>query len=258
MTEEIIEAFEGTRKAGSVAAAALDEVAKIIEPGITTEKIDKLCFEFINDSGAYSAPLFYRGFPKSCCTSPNHIVCHGIPKNKILKEGDIVNVDVTTFKNGWHGDTSRMFYVGKVSIKAENLTKTTYEAMMKAIKILKNGIHLGDIGSAIQKHVESKGFSVVRDFCGHGIGKNFHEQPNILHYGESGTGEKLKTGMIFTIEPMINEGEYETNMLKDGWTAVTKDKMLSAQFEHTVGIKDDGYEIFTLSKKGLNFPPYKT
>jgi len=258
MTDENIEAFEGTRKAGSVAAAALDEVAKIIEPGITTEKIDKLCFEFINDSGAYSAPLFYRGFPKSCCTSPNHIVCHGIPKNKILKEGDIVNVDVTTFKNGWHGDTSRMFYVGKVSIKAENLTKTTYEAMMKAIKILKNGIHLGDIGSAIQKHVESKGFSVVRDFCGHGIGKNFHEQPNILHYGESGTGEKLKTGMIFTIEPMINEGEYETNMLKDGWTAVTKDKMLSAQFEHTVGIKDDGYEIFTLSKKGLNFPPYKT
>ena len=258
MTDENIEAFEGTRKAGSVAAAALDEVAKIIEPGITTEKIDKLCFEFINDSGAYSAPLFYRGFPKSCCTSPNHIVCHGIPKNKILKEGDIVNVDVTTFKNGWHGDTSRMFYEGKVSIKAENLTKTTYEAMMKAIKILKNGIHLGDIGSAIQKHVESKGFSVVRDFCGHGIGKNFHEQPNILHYGESGTGEKLKTGMIFTIEPMINEGEYETNMLKDGWTAVTKDKMLSAQFEHTVGIKDDGYEIFTLSKKGLNFPPYKT
>ena len=257
MTDENIEAFEGTRKAGSVAAAALDEVAKIIEPGITTEKIDKLCFEFINDSGAYSAPLFYRGFPKSCCTSPNHIVCHGIPKNKILKEGDIVNVDVTTFKNGWHGDTSRMFYVGKVSIKAENLTKTTYEAMMKAIKILKNGIHLGDIGSAIQKHVESKGFSVVRDFCGHGIGKNFHEQPNILHYGESGTGEKLKTGMIFTIEPMINEGEYETNMLKDGWTAVTKDKMLSAQFEHTVGIKENGYEIFTLSKKGLNFPPYK-
>jgi len=258
MTDENIEAFEGTRKAGSVAAAALDEVAKIIEPGITTEKIDKLCFEFINDSGAYSAPLFYRGFPKSCCTSPNHIVCHGIPKNKILKEGDIVNVDVTTFKNGWHGDTSRMFYVGKVSIKAENLTKTTYEAMMKAIKILKNGVLLGDIGSAIQKHVESKGFSVVRDFCGHGIGKNFHEQPNILHYGESGTGEKLKTGMIFTIEPMINEGEYETNILKDGWTAVTKDKMLSAQFEHTVGIKDDGYEIFTLSKKGLNFPPYKT
>ncbi len=258
MTDENIEAFEGTKKAGSIASAALDEVTKIIEPGITTEKIDKLCFEFINDSGAYSAPLFYRGFPKSCCTSPNHVVCHGIPKNKFLKEGDIVNVDVTAFKDGWHGDTSRMFYVGKVSVKAKNLIKTTYESMMKAIKILKDGVHLGDIGSTIQKYVESKGFSVVKDFCGHGIGKNFHEQPNILHYGESGTGEKLKTGMIFTIEPMINEGEYNINVLKDGWTAVTKDKMLSAQFEHTVGIKDDGYEIFTLSKKGLNFPPYIT
>ena len=258
MTDKIIEAFEGTRKAGSVAAEALDEVAKIIEPGITTEKIDKLCFEFINDSGAYSAPLFYRGYPKSCCTSANHIVCHGIPGGKTLKEGDIVNIDVTALKDGWHGDTSRMFYVGKVSVKAENLTKVTYEAMMKAIKILKKGLCLGDIGSTIQKYVESKGFSVVRDFCGHGVGKNFHEQPNILHYGEPGTGDKLKAGMIFTIEPMINEGEYNINVLKDGWTAVTKDKMLSAQFEHTVGIKDDGYEIFTLSKKGLNFPPYIT
>jgi len=258
MTDKNIEAFEGTRKAGSIAAAALDEVAKIVKPGITTEKIDKLCFEFINDSGAYSAPLFYRGYPKSCCASPNHVVCHGIPGNKTLKEGDIINVDVTALKNGWHGDTSRMFYVGKVSVKAQKLTKTTYEAMMKAIKILKKELCLGDIGSTIQKYVEAKGFSVVRDFCGHGIGKNFHEQPNILHYGEPGTGDKLKTGMIFTIEPMINEGEYDTNLLKDGWTAVTKDKMLSAQFEHTVGIKDDGYEIFTLSKKGLNFPPYTT
>ncbi len=258
MTNETFESFEGTRKAGSIAASALDEVAKIIKPGITTQKIDTLCFEFINDSGAYSAPLFYRGFPKSCCTSPNHIVCHGIPKNKILKEGDIINVDVTAFKDGWHGDTSRMFCVGKVSIKAESLINTTYEAMMKAIKILRNGVCLGDIGETIQKYVESKGFSVVRDFCGHGVGKKFHEQPNILHYGKSGTGEKLKTGMIFTIEPMINEGDYGINILKDGWTAVTKDKMLSAQFEHTVGIKDDGYEIFTLSKSGLNFPPYKT
>ena len=254
MKDKNIEAFEGTRKAGLIAATTLDEVSKIIKPGITTDKIDKLCFDFINDSGAYSAPLFYRGYPKSCCTSANHVVCHGIPKNKILKEGDIVNVDVTALKDGWHGDTSRMFYVGKVSVKAENLTKTTYEAMMKAIKILKNGVHLGDIGSTIQKYVEAKGFSVVRDFCGHGIGKNFHEQPNILHYGESGTGEKLKTGMIFTIEPMINEGEYNTNLLKDGWTAVTKDKMLSAQFEHTVGIKDNGYEIFTSSRIGLDFP----
>ena len=258
MTENIIESFEGTRKAGAIAAATLDEVVKIIQPGITTEKIDKFCYEFINDSGAYSAPLNYRGYPKSCCTSTNHIVCHGIPGNKILKDGDIVNVDVTTLKNGWHGDTSRMFYVGEVSVKAQNLTKITYEAMMKAIKILKKGLCLGDIGSTIQKHVETKGFSVVRDFCGHGVGKNFHEPPNILHYGEPGTGDKQKTGMIFTIEPMINEGEYNTNILKDGWTAVTKDKMLSAQFEHTVGIKDDGYEIFTLSKKGLNFPPYVT
>ena len=257
MKSEKLESFEGTRKAGSIAASALDEVAKIVKPGLTTEKIDKLCFEFINDNGAYSAPLFYRGYPKSCCTSVNHIVCHGIPGNKILKDGDIINVDVTALKDGWHGDTSRMFCVGKVSVKAENLIKATYESMMESIKILKSGINLGDIGSVIQKYVEDKGFSVVRDFCGHGLGKNFHEAPNILHYGESGTGEKIKSGMIFTIEPMINEGDYSTIVLKDGWTAVTKDKMLSAQFEHTVGIKDDGYEIFTLSKKGLDFPPYK-
>ena len=256
MKNNINEAFEGTRKAGSIAAEALDEVAKIIKPGISTGKIDKLCFEFINDSGAYSAPLFYRGYPKSSCVSPNHIVCHGIPGSKILKEGDIINVDVTALKDGWHGDTSRMFYVGKVPVKAANLTETTYQAMMKAINILKDGVPLGDIGSTIQKYVESKGFSVVRDFCGHGIGRGFHEQPNILHYGEAGIGDKIKTGMIFTVEPMINEGELTTKVLKDGWTAATKDKMLSAQFEHTVGIKDDGYEIFTLSKKGLNFPPY--
>jgi methionyl aminopeptidase len=256
MTDNILEAFEGTRRAGSIAAAALDEVTKIIKPGITTKKIDELCFEFLNDSGAYSAPLFYKGYPKSCCTSPNHIVCHGIPGDKILREGDILNVDVTALKNGWHGDTSRMFFVGNVSVKAQNLTKTTHDALMESIKILKKGLCLGDIGSTIQKYVESRGFSVVRDFCGHGVGKNFHEEPNILHYGEPGTGDKLKTGMIFTIEPMINEGEYNTNLLNDGWTAVTKDKKLSAQFEHTVGIKDDGYEIFTQSKKGLNFPPY--
>ena len=216
-----------------------------------------MCFEFINDNEAYSAPLFYRGFPKSCCTSPNHTICHGIPKDKILKEGDIVNVDVTALKNGWHGDTSRMYFVGEVSAKAKKLVKTTYEAMIKSIKILKNGIQVGDIGSVIQKHVESQGFSVVRDFCGHGTGKNFHQPPNILHYGEPKTGDELKTGMIFTVEPMINEGGYETKILNDGWTAVTKDKKLSAQFEHTIGITDKGYEIFTSSKKGLDFPPYK-
>ena len=257
MTDKMIEAFDGTRKAGAIASGALDEVAKIIKPGIKTDEIDKLCFEFINDNKAYSAPLFYRGFPKSCCTSPNHTVCHGIPKDKFLKEGDIVNVDVTALKNGWHGDTSRMYFVGEVSTKAKKLVKTTYEAMNKSIKILKNGIQVGDIGSVIQKHVESQGFSVVRDFCGHGTGKNFHQPPNILHYGKPKTGDEIKTGMIFTIEPMINEGNYETKVLNDGWTAVTKDKKLSAQFEHTIGITDKGYEIFTSSKKGLNFPPYK-
>ena len=245
------ESFEKTKIAGSIAAGALDEVYKIIKPGITTEEIDNICYEYINDHKAYSAPLFYRGFPKSCCTSTNHIVCHGIPSNKILKEGDIVNVDVTAFKEGWHGDTSRMFEVGEISVKAKKLINTTHEAMMKAIKIIKNGIHLGDIGSAIQTHVESNGFSVVQDFCGHGIGESFHKAPNVLHYGKKGTGEKIKTGMIFTIEPMINLGSFETKTLNDGWTAVTKDKSLSAQFEHTIGVTKNGYEIFTLSKETI-------
>ena len=249
MNADIKESFEKTRVAGSIAAGALDEVAKIIKPGITTDKIDNICYEFINDHGAYSAPLFYRGFPKSSCTSANHVVCHGIPSDKILKEGDILNVDVTAYKNGWHGDTSRMFEVGKVSVKAKKLIETTYESMMKAIKILKENVQLGDIGSAIQEHVESNGCSVVQDFCGHGIGQTFHKNPNVLHYGKKGTGEKIKAGMIFTIEPMINLGNYETKVLNDGWTAVTKDKSLSAQFEHTVGITKDGYEIFTQSNK---------
>tara|TARA_B100000767_G_C19743801_1_gene527513 strand:+ start:417 stop:1187 length:771 start_codon:yes stop_codon:yes gene_type:complete len=256
MNENILEAFDATRVAGRIAAGALDEVSKIIKPGVTTDQIDNLCYEFINDNKAYSAPLFYRGFPKSCCTSPNHTICHGIPKNKTLFEGDIINVDVTSFKNGWHGDTSRMFYVGNVSVKAQKLITVTYNSMMEAIKILSKEITLGDIGSTIQDYVEKEGFSVVRDFCGHGIGKVFHKEPNILHYGKKGTGPKLKPGMIFTIEPMINEGAYETKILKDGWTAVTKDKKLSAQFEHTIGITDTGYEIFTLSKNGLNQPPY--
>ena len=242
------EAFEKSRIAGSIAAGALDEVAKIVKPGITTNEIDKVCYEFINDNDAYSAPLFYRGFPKSCCTSSNHVVCHGIPSDKILRDGDIVNVDVTTYKNGWHGDTSRMFKIGDVSIKAEKLINATYESMMMAIKILKEGIQLGDIGYTIQNYVEANGFSVVQDFCGHGIGQTFHKEPNILHYGKKGTGEKIKAGMIFTIEPMINLGEYETKTLNDGWTAVTKDKSLSAQFEHTIGVTKDGYEIFTQSK----------
>ena len=249
MTYDIKESFEKSRIAGSIAAGALDEVAKIVKPGISTDEIDKLCYEFINDHKAYSAPLFYRGFPKSCCTSANHVVCHGIPSEKVLKEGDIVNVDVTAYKEGWHGDTSRMFQIGEISVKAKKLIETTYESMMKAIKIVKEGIQLGDIGSTIQNHVEAQGFSVVQDFCGHGIGQVFHKEPNILHYGEKGTGEKVKAGMIFTIEPMINIGNYETKTLNDGWTAVTKDKSLSAQFEHTIGVTKDGYEIFTQSKK---------
>ena len=249
MNIDIKESFEKTRIAGSVAAGALDEVNKVIAPGISTDEIDKLCYEFISDHGAYSAPLYYRGFPKSCCTSTNHVVCHGIPSAKILKEGDILNVDVTAFKDGWHGDTSRMFQVGKVSVKAKKLISTTYDSMMEGIKILKENIQLGDIGSVIQKCVESNGFSVVQDFCGHGIGKKFHKEPTILHFGKKGTGDKIKAGMIFTIEPMINLGNYETKILNDGWTAVTKDKSLSAQFEHTVGITKDGYEIFTQSKE---------
>ncbi len=240
------EAFEKTRQAGIIAAGALEEVAKIAKPGIRTDEIDKLCYEFINDNGAYSAPLFYRGFPKSCCTSTNHVVCHGIPSDKILLEGDIVNVDVTAFKDGWHGDTSKTFEIGQVSVKAKKLVKTTFEAMMKAIEIIKEDVHLGDIGAIIQSHVEGEGFSVVQDFCGHGIGELFHKEPNVLHYGKKGTGEKLKEGMIFTIEPMINLGNFETKTLKDGWTAVTKDKSLSAQFEHTVGVTKDGCEVFTL------------
>jgi methionyl aminopeptidase len=256
MNDLQIESFEKTKIAGSIASGALDEVSKLISKGITTNQIDKLCYEYINDHGAYSAPLFYRGFPKSCCTSPNHTICHGIPSNKELKEGDIINVDVTAFKDGWHGDTSRMFYVGNVSVKAKKLTEVTYKSMMDAINILNNKIKLGDIGYAIQSYVEQQGFSVVRDFCGHGIGQTFHKEPNILHYGKKDTGPRLETGMIFTIEPMINEGDYDCKMLNDGWTAVTKDKKLSAQFEHTVGITDDGYEIFTKSKKGLDHPPY--
>ena len=249
MTIDYKESFEKTRIAGSIAAGALDEVAKIIKPGISTDEIDKVCYDYIKDHGAYSAPLFYRGYPKSCCTSANHVVCHGIPSSKILMEGDIVNVDVTAVKNGWHGDTSRMYKIGKISIKAEKLISTTYESMMTAIKIIKEGTQLGDIGATIQNFVEAEGFSVVQDFCGHGIGQVFHKEPNILHYGKKGTGEKIKTGMIFTVEPMINLGNYETKTLNDGWTAVTKDKSLSAQFEHTIGVTNDSCEIFTQSKK---------
>jgi len=255
MNKDDQEKFIGMKKAGSLAAQTLDEITSYVKPGTSTGKLDKICYEFIRDNGGYSAPLYYRGFPKSCCTSVNHVVCHGIPGEKYLKDGDIINIDVTAIIDGWHGDTSRMFCAGEVSVKSKNLISTTYNSMMKALSIVKNGIHLGDIGEVIQTYVEQKGFSVVRDFCGHGIGKIFHEPPNILHYGKSGDGIKLKTGMVFTVEPMVNEGTYNTKMLNDGWTAVTKDKLLSAQFEHTIGVTDSGYELFTKSKKKYDQPP---
>ena len=258
MKKNYKESFEQIKIAGSLAADTLDEVTPYVKPGVSTNKLDKICYEFIKDNGGYSAPLYYRGFPKSSCTSVNHVICHGIPAEKILKEGDIINIDVTSIVNGWHGDTSRMFFVGEVSVKSKNLISTTYDSMMKGISIIKSGIHLGDIGEAIQSHVEKKGYSVVRDFCGHGIGKTFHEAPNVLHYGKKGQGDKLETGMIFTVEPMINEGVYDTKILNDGWTAVTKDKSLSAQFEHTVGVTNDGFEIFTKSRKKYEKPPYIT
>ncbi len=250
------EKFEKMRNAGNLAARTLDMLTKNIKPGITTEHIDKLGYEFIRDNNGFSAPLFYRGFKKSLCTSINHVVCHGIPSDRILNDGDAINVDVTAIVDGYYGDTSRMFCIGKTSVKINNLIDATYESMMKAIKILKPGIKLGDIGHEIQSYVEKKGFSVVRDFCGHGISDTFHEPPNILHYGKKDTGVELKAGMTFTIEPMINFGKYDVKILNDGWTAVTKDKSLSAQFEHTIGITENGYEIFTESVKGYSKPPY--
>ena len=250
------EKFEKMKIAGNLASKTLDMLTGEIKAGVSTNKIDKLGYEYIRDNGGYSAPLFYRGFPKSLCTSLNHVICHGIPSKRILDEGDILNVDVTAMVDGFYGDTSRMYSIGKISVKAQNLIDATYESLMKSIKILKPGLKLGDIGHEIQNYVEARGFSVVRDFCGHGIGDNFHEPPNILHYGKKNTGAELRPGMTFTIEPMINSGKYEVKILDDGWTAVSKDKSLSAQFEHTVGIKDNGYEIFTESVNGYVKPPY--
>ena len=250
------EKFEKMRKAGKLASQTLDMLTEYVKPGISTNKIDELSYEFIKDNGGHSAPLYYRGFKKSLCTSLNHVVCHGIPSDRILSEGDAVNIDVTAIVSEYYGDTSRMFTVGEVSIKAKNLIDATYQGMMNAIKILNPGIKLGDIGFEIQSYVESKGFSVVRDFCGHGISNTFHESPNVLHYGKKNTGIELKPGMTFTIEPMINYGKLDVKVLNDGWTAVTKDKSLSAQFEHTLGITEDSYEIFTESVKGYRKPPY--
>ena len=250
------EKFEKMKIAGNLASKTLDMLTGEIKAGVSTNKIAKLGYEYIRDNGGYSAPLFYRGFAKSLCTSLNHVICHGIPGERILDEGDILNVDVTAIVDGYYGDTSRMYSIGKISVKAQNLIDATYESLMKSIKILKPGLKLGDIGHEIQTYVEAEGFSVVRDFCGHGIGDNFHEPPNILHYGKKNTGAELRPGMTFTIEPMINSGKYEVKVLDDGWTAVSKDKSLSAQFEHTVGIKDNGYEIFTESVNGYVKPPY--
>ena len=252
------EKFEKMKIAGRLAAKTLDMLTDNIKEGISTSDIDKLGYEFIRDNGGYSAPLYYRGFKKSLCTSLNHVVCHGIPtEERILEDGDAVNVDVTAIINNHYGDTSRMFCIGKTSVKLNNLVNATYESMMAAIKILKPGIKLGDIGHEIQSYVEERGFSVVKDFCGHGIGTEFHESPNILHYGTKNTGIELKPGMTFTIEPMINAGKYDVKVLNDGWTAVTKDKSLSAQFEHTIGVTNDGCEIFTKSEKNYNKPPYE-
>jgi methionyl aminopeptidase len=253
------EAFEGMRKAGRLAAQTLDMIAPYVQPGVSTGELDRLCHEFINDHGATPAPLNYRGFPKATCTSVNRVICHGIPnEKKKLARGDILNIDITVILDGWHGDTSRMFWAGEPPVKARRLCDVTYECLMRAIDVVKPGATLGDIGHAIQSHAEANRFSVVRDFCGHGLGQVFHAAPTVLHYGEPGQGMALREGMIFTIEPMINAGKPDVKVLEDGWTAVTRDKSLSAQFEHSIGVTKDGCEVFTYSPKGLDKPPYTT
>ena len=248
------EDFEGMRKAGNLAARTLDLLVDHVKPGVSTQELDRIAFNFIDSNNGFIAPLFYKGFPKSICTSLNHVICHGIPSNRVLESGDIVNIDVTVIVDGWHGDTSRMFPVGKINNKAQKLIDCTYEAMMNGIEAVSPNANLGDIGAKIQSKAENQNYSVVRDFCGHGLGKVFHEYPNILHYGEIGEGDKIEQGMFFTVEPMINIGKYDVRMLNDGWTAVTKDKTLSAQFEHSIGVTQDGHEIFTKSPAGLDKP----
>ncbi len=248
--------FEGMRRAGRLAAETLDFITPYVKAGVTTGELDRLCHDFIVNHGAVPAPLNYRGFPKSICTSVNHVVCHGIPGEKKLRDGDILNIDVTVILDGWHGDTSRMFYIGKPGVKARRLVEITYECLMRGIAQVKPGATLGDIGHAIQSHAEAQRYSVVRDFCGHGLGRIFHDAPSILHFGKPGEGITLQEGMFFTIEPMINAGGYDVKILDDGWTAVTKDRSLSAQFEHSVGVTAEGCEIFTLSPTGLVCPPY--
>jgi methionyl aminopeptidase len=241
------EEIKKMRVAGKLAAEVLEMIEEHVVPGITTLELDNICHAYIvNTQNAIPAPLNYKGFPKSICTSVNHVVCHGIPSEKVLKEGDIINIDITVIKNGYHGDTSKMFNLGKVSIKANRLSKAAYESMRIGIACVKPGAQLGDIGHAIQKYVEGMNYAIVRDYCGHGIGKNFHEDPQVLHYGQKKTGLTLKSGMIFTIEPMLNLGKHEVKLLPDKWTVITKDRSLSAQWEHTILVTDDGYEILTL------------
>jgi methionyl aminopeptidase len=250
------EAFKGMHVAGQLAAQCLDMLTPYVKPGVPTERIDQLVFEFAMDHQALPATLNYRGYKKSTCTSINHVVCHGIPGPKPMREGDIVNIDVTLIVNGWHGDTSRMYAVGAISRRAERLIDITFESLRRGIEAVCPGNTTGDIGAAIQRYAESERCSVVRDFCGHGLGEVFHDRPNILHYGEPGEGIRLEPGMLFTIEPMINLGKPEVKFLNDGWTAVTRDRELSAQFEHTVGVTKDGCQVFTYSPAGLHKPPY--
>jgi methionyl aminopeptidase len=249
------EDFEGMRRAGRLAAEVLDLLAPEVKPGVSTAYLDKLAYDYVVSHGAIPACLGYRGYRHTLCTSINHVVCHGIPNDKPLRDGDIVNIDVTVIVDGYHGDTSRMYLVGDVKLKARRLVDITYECMMRGIAVVKPGATTGDIGHAIQSYAEGQErCSVVRDFCGHGVGKVFHAMPNIVHYGKAGHGIALKPGMFFTIEPMINLGGYGVKILNDGWTAVTRDRSLTAQFEHTVGVTDTGVEIFTLSPKGLDKP----
>lgn len=249
--------YESMRKAGKLASEILDFIIPHVQPGVTTNSLNQLCHDKIIGADAIPAPLNYRGFPKSICTSVNHVVCHGIPDDKTLKDGDIVNIDVTVIVDGWHGDTSRMYWVGKPPIKAQRLTQITYEAMMLGIEQVKPGATTGDIGHAIQTYVEKHNYSVVRDYCGHGIGKVFHTAPNILHYGKPKSGVRLEEGMFFTVEPMVNAGKADTILsVHDNWTVTTRDKSLSAQFEHTLAVTKDGFEIFTHSRTGKNHPPY--
>lgn len=251
------EGFEGMRRAGRLAAEILDALVPHVQPGVSTEALDDLVRQMTLDGGAVPATLGYRGYTHSCCISINHVVCHGIPSDKVLKDGDIVNIDVTPLLDGWHGDTSRMYLVGDVPLKAKRLVDVTHECLMLGIEAASRpGARLGDIGAAIQTYAEANRYGVVREFCGHGLGRLFHDAPEVVHAGRAGTGPELKPGMFFTIEPMINLGKAGVKVLEDGWTAVTRDRSLSAQFEHSIGITETGVEIFTKSPTGLDKPPY--